>query len=183
LVEGLIKRGDGLKTIPSFKNMRNQNNIIIRNAKNSDEEQILILLQELIGIKHKKRIIKLRKIYYSLLKDRDCDFFVVLFNKTIIGFLSILYREELHHIGKVGYIAELIISKKYRNLGIGKKLVSYALSKAKRKDCVDFEVSSGFKRKNAHKFYKKLGFLKRGFAFVKLTKYSNLPLNLQSHEK
>ena len=54
-------------------------------------------------------------------------------------------------------LENVIVSNKYRRLGIGKKLIKKAEELAKSKGYCEIMFVSGINRKEAHKFYKSLG--------------------------
>jgi ribosomal protein S18 acetylase RimI-like enzyme len=65
------------------------------------------------------------------------------------------------------YIPELIVTEKYRNQGIGTSLINACISLAKQKECQKIRLESGIQRKEAHKFYEKLGFESKSSSFTK----------------
>jgi GNAT superfamily N-acetyltransferase len=60
--------------------------------------------------------------------------------------------------GKYIEIAGLVVSEKQRGLGIGKLLVEKVLEWSLEMNCPKIRVRCNTKRKEAHKFYEKLGF-------------------------
>lgn len=60
---------------------------------------------------------------------------------------------------------QIIVSSKYRSNGIGKSLLENAIEYAKNNKCDVIELTSGFSRERAHKFYEKNGFKKGGYKF------------------
>ncbi|QTA38893.1 GNAT family N-acetyltransferase [Thermosipho ferrireducens] len=62
-------------------------------------------------------------------------------------------------------IDEIIISKPYRNRGIGKKLIEAVIKECKKIGCCEIEVSTEKSNINAKNFYKSLGFAEKGVLF------------------
>ena len=58
----------------------------------------------------------------------------------------------------IGYIENVITDEKHRRRGIGKKIIEKAIEIAKENNCFKVFLESGIHRKEAHEFYKKLGF-------------------------
>lgn len=58
------------------------------------------------------------------------------------------------------FIGDLIINKKYRNIGIGNLLIQTATTYAMNKDCGTLELTSMIQNVNAHTFYENNGFEK-----------------------
>ena len=106
-----------------------------------------------------------QKAYESKVGKSDNHLILALDDGLAIGFLSLSVSFHLHHAGKVATIEELIVTENSRGKGVGKMLVSSAAEFAKEKECEIIELVSGFKRLQAHQFYEKIGFLKRGYSF------------------
>jgi GNAT superfamily N-acetyltransferase len=77
----------------------------------------------------------------------------------IIGSLYICIIPDLSRNGKsIGFIENVITDEKYRNKGIGKKLMEMAIDYSKENNCYKVILQSGAKRTDAHRFYERLGF-------------------------
>ncbi|WP_010248816.1 GNAT family N-acetyltransferase [Acetivibrio cellulolyticus] len=88
-------------------------------------------------------------------------------NRSVLGLgvLHIFY--PLHHSRKIAEIMELVIAGDVRGKGIGKKLLDEMTIIAIQNKCVSIEVASNRKRVDAHRFYKREGFLVSHFKFTK----------------
>jgi ribosomal protein S18 acetylase RimI-like enzyme len=75
--------------------------------------------------------------------------------KEIVGF--IIGYIELWDRGKVGYIDEVVISKKYQGKGYGKALMERLIKQFKKQKIKHIDLMSNSKS-NAFKIYKKMGF-------------------------
>jgi len=144
--------------------MTSMEKLRIRQAKNSDFKEIFPLLKQLW---EKKRLDKklLRKIFINNLKGEIVYFIAEMENK-IVGICSMQIRRNFLH-NKVGLIDELVISKEIRHHGVGSELLVHVTKFAKNKKCKYVELYSGFKRKNAHKFYLHKHFDKTAYYFSK----------------
>ena len=71
--------------------------------------------------------------------------------------LLLAAEEEGHHCGTVAEIMELIVSREVRSKGIGAALLKAAREQAIQHHCIQFEVTSNQKRKQAHRFYQREG--------------------------
>lgn len=85
----------------------------------------------------------------------------------IVGMVSIIYLQRLNRVKSEMYIPELIVTKKLRYSGIGKKLIQYCVDIAKKKNCYRIRLESGNQRKESHKFYKSIGFEQSALTFTK----------------
>lgn len=60
--------------------------------------------------------------------------------------------------GKILYIDDLISSNKFRNNGCGKQLLGHAIQQAKKLNCNQVHLDTGYSRHDAHRLYLKNGF-------------------------
>lgn len=79
------------------------------------------------------------------------------------AYLYIL-RNDLHK-APFGFLEDVFVEKDRRGAGVGTALVKAAMTEAKRRRCYKLLGTSRASRKDVHRFYKRLGFKKRGFEF------------------
>ena len=87
------------------------------------------------------------------------EVYVVEMDGKIVGTVTLLIETKLiHNMGKVAHIEDVVVDKNYRNNGLGKQMIQYAVSLSKEYgcyktilDCSDENVS----------FYQKCDFEKR----------------------
>lgn len=113
---------------------------------------------------------KFKLVYRSKLNNEKNHYFVAIYDKMIVGFISIYIDYQLHHEDKVATIEELIINNKYRSMGIGKILVEHAVALAKKQQCEIIELTSNLKRLRAHQFYQNNGFIKSSYKLMRILK-------------
>lgn len=80
-------------------------------------------------------------------------------NEMPVGLLSCHIQNLLHHAGKVGEIQEMYVDASARSLGVGKKLIDRLKVIAQERNVVQLEVTSSFKRADAHRFYERENFI------------------------
>ncbi|HEX2921053.1 MAG TPA: GNAT family N-acetyltransferase [Bacteroidales bacterium] len=131
------------------------NDVIIRRAEAKDLNEIYYLVCELEN--EQLDYDKFGRIYNENVKNPEYAYFIVLADDEVIGFISLHTQNLLHHCGRVGEIQEFIIHKKFRNAGIGKKLMA-EIDKFSLNNITDLEVTSNKKRTENVKIYEKLGF-------------------------
>lgn len=135
----------------------------IRKCNKSDIKDVYNLICEL---KNKEfDYTKFEIAFTSKIEDERNYYIIGVEDSNIIGFLSLVIDYQLHHVEKVATIEELIVSSKYRSNGIGKNLLENAIEYAKNNKCDVIELTSGFSRERAHKFYEKNGFKKGSYKF------------------
>lgn len=138
--------------------------IVIREAKREDLEQIVKLLSEdILGSKREVYSIPLDSCYIkafdNIKNDNNSILLVASLDGDIIGNLQITFIQYLSHRGsKRALIENVRVSEEYRCKGIGTKLMYYAIDIAKKQGCAVIQLMSDKKRTDAHRFYKRLGF-------------------------
>ncbi len=142
---------------------------IVRLASTKDIPLILDLLYELGRPKSRANsdVNTFKKLITKYLSDSDKDILVAENQAGVIGIVSIIYLSRLNQKFFEMYIPELIITKNYRNQGIGKKLIHACIKLAKNKKCHRIRLESGNQRKKSHIFYKSLGFSQSALSFTK----------------
>ena len=58
----------------------------------------------------------------------------------------------------VCFVENVVTDKNYRKRGLGRKVIEKAIETAKKNNCYKIILMSGIARKEAHEFYKNLGF-------------------------
>jgi ribosomal protein S18 acetylase RimI-like enzyme len=126
--------------------------IMYRPYKEADTEELLSLMAELgYSIPQEDFWRTIREIH-----KRDGAIFVAEVANKVIGSVSLLIDVRLAE-GVSGEIASLIVSEKFRGLGIGKKLIQLA-EKHLSKHVGIIRIRANVKREAAHDYYKALGY-------------------------
>jgi len=86
----------------------------------------------------------------------------------VIGFGSLTIKNNLWQEGYICHVDELVVDDVYRQKGTGTKILQRLIDAAGEKNCRRIELDSAFHRREAHKFYEKLGFENRAFLFSKV---------------
>jgi GNAT superfamily N-acetyltransferase len=84
----------------------------------------------------------------------------------VIG-LVVLDRTHFLHRAPDGRVVTLVVTSAYRRRGIGPQLLQAADRVFKHWGCGRVEVSSGFQREAAHRFYRREGYEEQSKRFVK----------------
>ncbi|WP_299161537.1 GNAT family N-acetyltransferase [uncultured Eudoraea sp.] len=78
----------------------------------------------------------------------------------IIGTLQLSFIQYLTYQGGIRAQIEAVrVHENYRNKGIGKKLIQWAIDRAKQKEAHVVQLTTDKKRNAAVQFYEKLGFI------------------------
>ena len=145
-------------------------NLKIRNAKKKDINEILSLLYQLQRPKPKtsSENLAFRKRIYQYLDEKDKKIVVAEQDSKIVGVVSMMLLPRLNHSKLELYVPELVVSEDHRGLGIGKSLMESCVKIAEKKKCFRIRLESGNKRKEAHQFYKKIGFEQSALSYTKV---------------
>lgn len=114
-------------------------------AFNEETPNNIILSDETI-IKNSK------KLYES-----GAEYFVIIENSTVIGWVLLDEKEDNFSNKKFGFIYELFVIPEYRNKGIATKLLNFSCEYYKNKNCYEIRLNV-YKGNNAACLYEKLGF-------------------------
>lgn len=135
----------------------------IRKCKETDILEVYNLICEL---KDKTLDYSNFEIAFKSKLMNDKNYYIVgIENNKIIGFLSLNIDYQLQYASKVALIEEFIVSSEYRSKGYGKELLNKAINEAKNNKCYIIELTSGFSREKAHKFYENNGFKRISYKF------------------
>lgn len=127
---------------------------IIRNAKSTDAGKLAQICKKDLGYNCNAEMVQ-RGL--SLLDDTREQIFVAEVNDNVVGFVHIeLYN--LIYCEKGTNILGLAVSSDYQRQGIGRALMQRAEEWAKENGASFVRLNSGFARKEAHKFYRLLGY-------------------------
>jgi len=95
------------------------------------------------------------------LRDPDCKVYVAKIDGKIVGFIELRLFPDFVEGVLIAIVQNLIVDKKYRNLGIGGNLLERAIEEAEERNAVELHVWTEFDNQQAINFYIKHGFKKR----------------------
>jgi glucosamine-phosphate N-acetyltransferase len=95
------------------------------------------------------------------------EIWVIEYENEIIATGTILYEKKfIHNNSKLAHIEDICVKNAYRNLGIGKLIVTHLMNLAKKHEC--YKVSLNCSESNSF-FYTKCGLQNRGLQMSELT--------------
>lgn len=143
--------------------------VLIRDAIENDIPSILKLLYELGRPEpvdeNEIKVFKNKINDYFL--DPSKSIIVAEKDSEILGLVSVILLQRLNHAKFEMYIPELVVTKEHRYYGVGKKMITYCVELARKKNCYRIRLESGNQRTESHKFYKNLGFEQSSLSFNK----------------
>lgn len=86
---------------------------------------------------------------------------------TVVGFFGFRVRENIEEVSRYGEVSTIAVVPEARGRGIGRFMMEYAEGLAEEKGCEGTWLVSGLGRKEAHRFYRELGYEVTGYRFVK----------------
>jgi (aminoalkyl)phosphonate N-acetyltransferase len=137
--------------------------IKVKNAKPEDIDIVFDFICDLEKEVFDRRVFK--RIYLDNLKNKNNIYFIA-WDKKPVGYLSCHVQGLLHHCGQIAEIQEMYVVNDKRGLGIGKQLLGKLKATAKKRKIQQIEVTSGLKRKRAHKFYMTEDFILTSYKLV-----------------
>lgn len=140
------------------------NQIQFRKAKKEDVIDIVRLYSEdELGVKREAYSNPLPKNYYIAFEEINADvnneLIVLEYESHIIGTFQLTFIPHLVLQGtKRAQIEGVRIDKKFRNQGLGSKMMEWIFNRAKDKGCSLIQLTTNKDRKDAIRFYEKLEF-------------------------
>jgi GNAT superfamily N-acetyltransferase len=128
---------------------------LTRRAHASDAEQIGTLLRQL---DYPVATADVEPVLAELVADPAHLFLVAEEDGQVIGFVNANFRPQLHHLGRVGTIDELVVDEAFRGRRVGERLVEAVLEEARRRGADVVEVMTHERRERARAFYRRCGF-------------------------
>lgn len=78
----------------------------------------------------------------------------------VVATLQLTFLQYLMHRGRQICLVEAVrVARAERNQGLGERLMWWAIDEAKRRDCARVQLTTNKQRKDAHRFYERLGFV------------------------
>lgn len=137
-----------------FSNDFDINDIIIRQAKIEDYKDICKICCDDLGYNCSEELVKER---LEGLDKNDERVLVAVYNSEVVGYLHAQIYKTLYFEELINFLG-LAVSKEYRNKKVGTRLVNEIENWAKENGIKKVRVNSGFSRKEAHEFYRSLGY-------------------------
>jgi GNAT superfamily N-acetyltransferase len=97
--------------------------------------------------------------FAAIEKSPDNELWVADSNGAIVGTWQVTYIPYLSRGGNTRCLIEAVrTASQCRGQGVGKQMMEFALDQARRRGCLLAQLTTDKTRKDAHRFYQKLGF-------------------------
>ena len=139
--------------------------MLIRQATRQDVSEVVRLLSDdLLGSQREKYESPLPQSYYDAFarieQDENNELIVVEMAGEIVATLQLTFIPGMTYQGSMRAQIEAVrVDGRYRNQRIGQKLVEWAVTRARQKGCYQVQLTTDKSRRDAHRFYERLGFV------------------------
>lgn len=141
--------------------------LTIREASASDLPAVLALYRAALEDEEILSPAAARRLFARMRSYPDYSLYVAREGRRVVGTFALLIMDNLGHAGTPSAIVEdVAVAPDRQGRGIGRRLMAFALARARRAGCYKLALSSNAKRRAAHRFYESLGFKRHGYSFV-----------------
>jgi GNAT superfamily N-acetyltransferase len=136
-----------------------------RNAIESDLSDLIHLLaDDELGSKREDTSQPMNKSYvdafHSIKKDPNNELTIVESDGVLVGMLQLTFIPYLTHTGSRRCLIEGVrIANNFRGQGVGTDFISWAIERARERQCSIVQLTSDKQRSGALRFYEALGFV------------------------
>ena len=138
--------------------------MIIREARRADSAEIGSLLGQL-GYPAGEAAVARR--LQALLADPAYELLVAVEDDRLVGLAALRVRRVLEHELPVGHVEALVVDEGSQRRGVGTGLARALESEARSRGCSSLFLTSAARRRDAHGFYRHLGYEQTGVRFTK----------------
>ncbi len=141
-------------------------NLKFRQATREDLPEIVrMLADDFLGSRRERYENPLPESYVRAFEEIDADknneLIVADADGAIIGTLQLTLTPSISFQGgKRATVESVRVDEKYRGQGIGRRLMLYAIERAREENCISMQLTTNAERTDAHRFYENLGFQK-----------------------
>lgn len=144
--------------------MQTKDNLFFRRANRADMPAIVrMLAEDDLGSQRERFADPLPESYYSAFESIDLDpnheLIVAEQSGEVIATLHLMFLPSLSYQGGMRAQLESVrVDRRVRNQGIGREMMLWAIKRAHQRGCHLMQLTSHATRKDAHRFYERLGF-------------------------
>ena len=138
----------------------------IRKAIPTDLPRIIALVEELSNKKINLSPEEKKKVFNEITAMPSSALLVAEVNGYVAGTVYLQIVPSLVHNGRPwGILEHMVVDKKYQRQGLGRKLIEAAVKICREANCYKVGLSSSKFRKEAHEFYRTMGFEESALSF------------------
>ena len=110
--------------------------------------------------KYKKNLNKAHSYITERISNNESTIFISLYHKKIVGFVQLYETFDSLNLNKKLVLYDLYVLKKYRKLGIGRKLMNESRDFAINNNFKKIELSTAIDNYSAQKLYESLDYIR-----------------------
>ena len=132
----------------------------IRELNEGDLESLIKLYEQLDGANGNYTAEDARQIWKDEIEgNKKIKYFGAVENGKVISTCYVLIIPNLTRLGSsIAFVENVVTDKAFRGQGFGRKIMEKAIDFARQNNCYKVILQSASFRKEAHQFYKNLGF-------------------------
>ena len=132
----------------------------LRELNENDLESLIKLYEQLDGANGDFTAEDARKIWKSEIEgNKKIKYFGVVENEKVVSTCYCMIIPNLTRLGSsIAFVENVVTDSEYRGQGLGRKVMEMAIEFARENNCYKVILQSASFRKEAHQFYKNLGF-------------------------
>ena len=142
----------------------NDVDLTVRAVESADIEALADLMTQL---GYETRASEMEMRMEAILANKNYATFVAVSKGKVCGMIGTFTCYTYEHNNPSARILALVVSKEARGRRVGQALIAAAEEDLAQRNIRRVAVNARFERKEAHKFYEKLGYTKNGFRLVK----------------
>jgi len=138
---------------------------VFRDALRADLPDIVrMLADDVLGAQREEYVAPLPDCYYAAFeaigRDPNNELVVVEVTGKVVGVLQLTYIPYLTYRGSWRALIEGVrVDQSMRSSGVGRKLLEWAIERARKRGCHLVQLTSDKERPDAIRFYESLGFV------------------------
>ena len=132
----------------------------IRELNEGDLESLVKLYEQLDGSNEGFTVQAARSVWKNEIEgNKNIKYFGAIEDGKVVSTCFCLIIPNLTRLGSSAcFVENVVTDKDHRGQGLGKKIMERAIAFARERDCYKVILESASFRKEAHQFYKNLGF-------------------------
>ena len=141
-------------------NLKTEVKMELRELNEKDLESLIKLYKQLDGANGNFTAEDARKIWKTEIEgNKKIKYFGAVENGKVISTCYCLIIPNLTRLGSsIAFVENVVTDSEYRGQGLGRKVMEMAIEFARENNCYKVILQSASFRKEAHQFYKNLGF-------------------------
>ena len=134
--------------------------MVLRELNEKDLESLIKLYKQLDGTNGNFTAEDAHTIWKAEIEgNKKIKYFGAVENGKVISTCYCLIIPNLTHLGSsIAFVENVVTDSEYRGQGLGRKVMEMAIEFARENNCYKVILQSASFRKEAHQFYKNLGF-------------------------